>query len=149
MNQCNLYRTIKEDRHWGCTHGRKRSTALHHVSREQRDDVTLCWSRAAVLGDTCDNRHNTGIFRTLKTENDDSLVRNFSTSDMYWEIVFLLFPLITQGPEWLFYQFLSFLFFSFCCCCSGQSRGPHDNIRVKIINTFFKNLLNRRPPLNC
>lgn len=68
MNQCNLYRTIKEDRHWGRTHGRKRSTALHHVSREQRDDVTFCWSRAAVLGDTCDNRHNTGIFRTLKTE---------------------------------------------------------------------------------
>lgn len=77
MNQCNLYRTIKEDRHWGCTHGRKRSTALHHVSREQQDEVTFCWSRAAVLGDTCDNCHNTGIFRTLKTENDGSLVRNF------------------------------------------------------------------------
>lgn len=67
MNQCNLFRTIREDRHWGCTHGRKRSRALHHVSREQRDDMTFCWSRAAVLGDTCDNRHNTGIFRTLKT----------------------------------------------------------------------------------
>lgn len=67
MNYCNLYETIREDRHWGCTHGRKRSTALHHVSREQRDDMTFCWSRAAVLGDTYDNRHNTDIFRTLKT----------------------------------------------------------------------------------
>lgn len=35
------------------------SAALRHASRGQRGDRTFCWSRSAVVGDTCGNP-NTG-----------------------------------------------------------------------------------------
>ena len=49
------------------------------ASREHGGDLTLCSSRAAVLGDTLGDRHNTGVSGTLKTHSKRGrLVGNFS-----------------------------------------------------------------------
>lgn len=130
------------------THPREeRSTALHHMPSEQRDDVTFCRSRSAVLGDTCSDRHNTDvIFRTLKTWNKGRLVRNSSTSDVPCAMVSLLFLFLSvaKGPECLFcVAFLSVVFSS--CCCSEQPCWPTRS-RDSKDPTFFKNLPDPWPP---
>lgn len=54
---------------------------------------------------------------------------------------FFLFPLTTQGPKCLFYQFLSSTPRPVFCCTVVQESlgGPHHSIIVKIINNIFKN----------
>lgn len=78
-NSCNIYRTLREEAlrmspwEWGALQPPPRA------SREHGGDLTLCSSRAAVLGDTLGDRHNTGVSGTLKTHSKRGrLVGNFS-----------------------------------------------------------------------
>ena len=123
MNSCNIYRTLREEA-LGTQpqEGDSRAPPRCQGSREmtwhpagQGQQFSLTPTITATTLKTC----KIGV----------ALSGIFFTSDMYCKIVFLLLCLlITQGPECLFYQFLSFFFFFFCvcvcvwCCCSGQPR---------------------------
>lgn len=113
---------LSEKRHWGWARGSGGRLQLPAPRvKERGGDLTLCSSRAAVLGDTLSDHHNTDIPRTLKTHR-----RGVACWELLWQVTCTVRSLSSSVSQDAFFlsSFSFSVFLCLCCRCLGKPRGP-------------------------
>lgn len=134
---------LSEERHWGWARGSGGRLQLPAPCvKERGGDLTLCSSRAAALGDTLSDRHNTDIPRTLKTHRRGSLVGN--SSDKWHALQDRFASSVSQDA--FFLSSFSFSVCVFVVVVWESLVARHESVIVKMTH-FRRDLPNPWPPV--